>query len=67
MVKRKKMKVKIIILILLCISVFNLYSQESESNNNELNYVGDDYTFKNPFRIYDVDKYYRAGRIRGHL
>ena len=47
------MKIKVILILLILLSALNLYSQE-----NELNYLEDDYSFTNPFRIYDVDKYY---------
>ena len=51
------MKTKLILVLLVLLSSLNLYSQE-EQLNNDLNYLGDDYTFTNPFRIYEVDKYY---------
>ena len=47
------MKIKLIVILSILLSTLNLYSQE-----NEANYLGDDYSFKNPFRIYKVDKYY---------
>lgn len=46
-------KIHHLIFILLFISALNLYTQE-----NELNYLEDDYRFTNPFRIYNTDKYY---------
>ena len=51
------MKTKLILVLLILLSSLNLYSQE-EQLNDDLNYLGDDYTFSNPFRIYEVDKYY---------
>ena len=44
---------KIIIILLVLLNMTLLYAQE-----NELNYLEDDYTFTNPFRIYKTDKYY---------
>lgn len=42
-----------ICILLFFVSILNLYSQDAYSN-----YLDDDYSFKNPFRIYEVDKYY---------
>lgn len=47
------MKIKVILILSILLSSLNLYSQENRDN-----YLGDDYSFKNPFRIYEVDKYY---------
>lgn len=51
------MKTKLILVLLILLSSLNLYSQQ-EQLNDDLNYLGDDYTFSNPFRIYEIDKYY---------